>query len=468
MAFIFPQSVMAGNTVRLIPSQEYAAHPDALSLVTPNDEYFYRQWHSVNDGKYTMGGVFTPKADADIDMDEAWEIEQGDSSVIVAILDTGIKLSHKEFEGRIWINSGEIPENGKDDDGNGFKDDVNGWDFINNDNDPNDDAYDGHGTSMTGIIGANANNSAGYAGINWHCKLMAVKVADEGGYITSPVVANGIIYAVDNGADIISMSLIFMDSHTDVEEAIEYAASKDVVVVCCSGNQAKEWIGFPASLSSTIAVGASNPDDTRAEDFGDGSGSNWGPELDVVAPGAHIARVGVVAGAEYTEISSGTSEATAFVSGLASLIISHNPSISPEDCKRIICETAEDEVGDPKEDTPGWDKYYGYGRINANKALLAVENTSSVAKSCSESVSSQKIQFVGKNKIMLTSSFRSNLQDVRIFTSQGRDVTGMVSKISDGKNRITFNIEKLPAGNYLCRAGSEGHAVISRFVAGWF
>jgi subtilisin family serine protease len=464
MVFLLLQAASAEKYVLTIPPSDRAGHISAAHSVTPDDEYFYRQWSFVNDGTYTGGGVFTPKADADIDMVEAWEIEQGDSTVIVAILDTGIKLAHKEFTGRIWINSGEIPDNRKDDDNNGFVDDDMGWDFVNNDNNPDDDANDGHGTSMTGIIGANANNGTGYAGINWNCRLMAVKVANEGGYITSEDVANGILYAVDNGADVISISLIFMDPHSDVEDAVEYAAEKDVVVVCCSGNQGREWIGFPASLASTIAVGASGPDDMRVNDFGDGQGSNWGPELDVVAPGSYIARVGITPGEEYTQMSGGTSEATAFVSGLASLIRSHDPALSAEDCKKIICETADDEIGDPDEDKPGWDKYHGHGRINAHSALVAVDNTGSVTLSRKASPLAQKITFSGKNRLTFHTGSVADMHNMRILTSTGRDVTAMVSPSTAVKNGIEINTERLATGNYFCCFGARNNAVTGRFI----
>ena len=141
-----------------------------------------------------MNGLYTPKEDADIDMPEAWEIEKGDSSVIIAILDSGCKMDHPELAGRIWRNEAEIPGNGIDDDNNGFIDDVNGWDFINNDNDPTDDH--GHGTAIAGTIGANYNNEIGFAGVNPNAKIMVIKVLDSLKSGNTELAVRGIEYAI--------------------------------------------------------------------------------------------------------------------------------------------------------------------------------------------------------------------------------------------------------------------------------
>ena len=159
----------------------------------------------------------------------AWNCEQGDSVVVVAILDTGCKLDHTEFSGRIWINHGEIPNDNIDNDNNGFIDDVNGWDFDNNDNDPTD--IEGHGTSMASVIGANGNNNSLLAGVDWNCKLMVIKIADSSGNTLPMQIRDGIKYAADNGADIINFSASYPNTDTAIGNAIYNAYSKEVVFV---------------------------------------------------------------------------------------------------------------------------------------------------------------------------------------------------------------------------------------------
>ncbi len=152
------------------------AHPNyevkALSTF-PDDPRFNELWAMHNTGQ--NGG--TP--DADIDAPEAWDIGTGSTDIVVAVIDTGVDYTHPDLAANMWVNPGEIPANGIDDDGNGYIDDVHGYDFVNNDGDPMDDHY--HGTHCAGTIGAVGNNSQGVAGVNWHVKIMAVKFLDAGG-----------------------------------------------------------------------------------------------------------------------------------------------------------------------------------------------------------------------------------------------------------------------------------------------
>lgn len=144
-----------------IVEPDFIGSAGAVCNYTPNDDLFANlQWGLHNDGTFNSNSV----ADADIDMDNGWSITKGDSSIIVGILDSGTKLDHPEFAGRIWNNSAETL-NGSDDDNNGYIDDLVGWDFANNDNDPTDDH--GHGTNVSGIIGANGDNNLGYSGVDF-------------------------------------------------------------------------------------------------------------------------------------------------------------------------------------------------------------------------------------------------------------------------------------------------------------
>ena len=168
----------------------------------PNDTYFNRQWGLYNNG--TMTGIGTVKADADTDMELAWDIETGDPNLTVAVIDSGFRMAHPELAGRIWINPND-PVDGVDNDGNGLIDDYQGWDYVNNDNNPTDDH--GHGTNCSGIVLAGANNGIGYAGVNWNSKLMVLKALNANNSGTYSAMTNSIYYAVDNGAKVISMSI---------------------------------------------------------------------------------------------------------------------------------------------------------------------------------------------------------------------------------------------------------------------
>ncbi len=334
--------------------------------ILPNDQYYTRQWGLNNDGSFS---VSPSVAGADIDMENAWGVEQGSSSVVVGIIDSGTKLDHPEFSGRLWTNPDEIPNNGIDDDFNGYVDDLNGWDFANNDNDPVDDY--GHGTNVTGIIGANGNNSIGYAGVDWNCKLMILKGLDNSNLGYYSWWSSAIYYAVDNGAKVINMSLGGVSTSITLQNAVNYAINSDVVVVVCMMNSNSNTVYYPAGFPGVIAVGSTDPNDNRTNPFfwSITSGSNYGSHISVVAPGNYIYGLYYLSNTNYDYYWGGTSQATPLVSGLASLLLAQNLSRTPSQIKSIIESTAEDQVGNSIEDTPGWDQYYGHGRINAFNAL---------------------------------------------------------------------------------------------------
>jgi thermitase len=339
--------------------------------ILPNDTWFSRQWSLYNNGSFPM---MTSKVDADIDMTEGWTVEQGDSSIVIGIIDTGCKLDHTELTGRIWYNKDEIPGNGIDDDNNGYIDDIRGWNWANGNADPTDD--EGHGTNVTGIIGSNGNNSIGYAGVDWHCKLMILKGINSSNWGYYSWWISAIDYAVDKGVRAINMSVCGTDASTALGDAVANALQNNVSIIACMGNANNNVPNYPADYSGVIAVGATNSDDTRTHPFfwDPNSGSNYGSWITVVAPGNYIYGLNYQSNTDFGWYWGGTSQATPHVTGLASLLYAQNPSRTQQTVKNIIVNTAQDQVGDPLEDTPGWDQYYGYGRINAYSALTYVPN----------------------------------------------------------------------------------------------
>lgn len=333
---------------------------------TPNDVYFNRQWSHYNDGSFLLSNS---TIDADIDTDLAWDITQGDPNLIVAILDSGLKLDHPEFSGRIWNNTNET-QTGSDSDSNGYSDDLfGGWDFVNNDNDPTDDH--GHGTNVAGItLASGNNNNIGYAGVNWNSKIMTCKIIDSNNSGFYSWWAEAIYYAVDNEASVINMSVGENASSTLLEEAINYAYDENVPIVVSTGNQ-NSVIQYPAKYTNAFAIGSTNSDDTRSAPFfwSDTSGSNYGAELDFVAPGNYMYGLDHLSNTNYDYYWGGTSQAAPHVAGLISLLLSVNTDLTVDEIRLVLEESSEDQVGD-SEDTFGWDQYYGHGRINAFQALM--------------------------------------------------------------------------------------------------
>lgn len=404
----------------------------------PNDTYFSRQWGLYNDG--TMTGIGAVKVNADTDMELAWDIETGDPNLIVAVIDTGFRMSHPELAGRIWTNPND-PVDGIDNDGNGLIDDYQGWDYVNNDNDPTDDH--GHGTNCSGIALAGANNGIGYAGVNWNSKLMVIKVLNANNSGTYSAMANSIYYAVDKGAKVISMSIGGSFFSQALKNAVDYAYNHNVVFVACMMNFDNDVTYYPAAFDNVIAVGSTNPDDSRTSPFfwDVTSGSNYGDHIDVVAPGNYIYGLSNTSNTNYNTYWGGTSQATPLVAGLASLILSKNPSLSVDEVKSIIYNSADDLVGNPDEDTPGFDIFMGHGRVNAYKAMqqtLRVTDTNN----------SKDIQIINPLKENLSLISNESLENAKIilYNIEGRQIINRNIKIIQGLNNVALSV---PKGNYI-------------------
>jgi len=289
-----------------------------------------------------------------IGMPDAWGISTGTENVI-AIIDTGIDLTHLDLADKIWHNSDEIPGNGIDDDDNGYIDDVRGWDFVNDDNFPQDDHW--HGSHVAGVAAAETDNSIGIAGISWGANLMSLKACDLSGACYFSDAVNAVLYAVDNGARVINMSFGGPENNTTLEDALIYGHNHGVIMVASVGNNLTE-VYYPASSEYTIAVSATDNEDVVWID--EAIGSNFGEEVDIAAPGVRI--VSTIPGEQYV-YATGTSMATPHISGVVSLIWSVNPLLTPDQVKQVLFTTAVD-ISDP-----GIDIYTGHGRVDAYAAL---------------------------------------------------------------------------------------------------
>jgi thermitase len=308
------------QVIRAFKSNPYVeyAEPNYIAhvFITPNDPYWSSQWGMTK-----------------IEAPAAWDITTGSASVTIAIVDTGIDFFHPDLSGKL----------------------VSGYDFVNNDSNPQDDH--GHGTHVAGIAAARTNNGTGVAGLSWGAQIMPVKVMDDAGRGTNENIAKGVIYAADHGADIINLSLGGPNASSVLEDAVEYAHDLDCVVVAAAGNN-NSTVSYPARYPEVIAVAATDSSDQRA------SFSNYGPEVDVAAPGVNIRSTYWWGGSEYGRLS-GTSQASPHVAGLAALIWSVDPGLNNTQVESIIKQTADD-LG-----AAGRDAYYGFGRINARRALEA-------------------------------------------------------------------------------------------------
>lgn len=345
---------------------EAAGQKDLEFAVAPNDEFFKRQWGLYNDGTQKTTGGKTGKRGADMNVLKAWDIEKGSESVIVAILDSGAKIDHPDLSDRVWINKDEI-KNGRDDDGNGFVDDIYGYNFAYDNANVKDDG--GHGTNISGTVGATTNNNMGYAGIDQNCRLMICKNLDDDNLGEYSWWAASLYYAANNGADVINMSEGGYDYSKTLENAINFASEAGSLVVASMMNKNNGDSYYPASFKNVMAIGATDSDDSRCREFTWGGGSNWGKHISVVAPGNKIYGLDFKDNYNYDVYWSGTSQATAYVSGIASVLLSQDPSRTNSDLREIIESTAIDRVGDSREDKQGWDQFYGYGRVDLYEAL---------------------------------------------------------------------------------------------------
>ena len=311
----------------------YLAH---AAETVPDDPHYTEQWD-------------LPRIRAS----QAWDLTTGDD-LIIAVIDTGVDLDHPDLAGKLWTNADEIPDNGLDDDGNGYVDDSHGWDFVNDDAEPQDDYW--HGTHVAGIAAADTDNGLGVAGVSWGARIMSLKALNASGDGNYADLASAMVYAADNGAKILNLSLGGEDYSAALAEAVDYARQKGCLLAAAAGNDSGAVL-YPAANGGVLAVVATTRWDRRWY------GSNYGPEVDAAAPGADI--YSTTLDDAYLS-ASGTSTATPHVSGLAALVWSVQPDLTNDGVARVITETVRD-LG-----PPGWDKFYGWGLIDAYQAVSSV------------------------------------------------------------------------------------------------
>jgi subtilisin family serine protease len=338
----------------------------SLTFIPDDPDFSPNQWGLRNTGQLVGGVAGTPGAD--ISAVEAWDIERGlTNQVTVAVIDSGIDLAHPDLQGRIWQNPGEIPNNGLDDDGNGYVDDVFGWNFVHNNKTPGDD--NGHGTHVSGIAAAATNNGRGIAGVSHGALIMPLKAANSAGGLSVSNVIKAIDYAVDNGADIINMSFAapLSPPSTALGSAIDQAHAKGLTLLAAVGNEGDGTINYPAGYHNVIGVGATTNRDQKA------SFSNRNFTVDIVAPGQTIYSTMPTYAvtlnsypdllARNYDFVSGTSMATPMAAGVAALAKARNPGAPPTEISRMMAEGADDKGA------PGRDDEYGHGRLNALETL---------------------------------------------------------------------------------------------------
>lgn len=417
---------------------EYQGEPrEALAI---NDPLFSKQKHHVLMRSQT-----------------AWNFGFGLSSIVVAVTDDGVDIDHEDLKNSIWTNKKEIPDNGIDDDENGYIDDVYGWDFSSNDNDPRPSSsfwgVADHGTHVAGIIAAEANNRVGISGAAPRVKVMPLRFYGSGAW-TSSVIARTYAYAVDNGARIISTSYNVDGFVGDAvyEAALDYAHDNGVLVFNSAGNNGQKNPRrqiFDQMLLVCSTEVADGKEDVRS-DF-----SNYGTKIDLCAPGSDI--LSTVPKNGYEEMS-GTSMATPNAAGVAALIWSAFPGYSRDQVASMLLGTSDSIT----EKNSGLNDLLGTGRVNAMRGILSRPRAPVIFGG--ELGQKEKSQWVGvaQIKVRLAGIFsKPSIENIRNWrlvreteaaTAEGEESLVPISLVSTykvGTNELVFETDEvLPAGSY--------------------
>ncbi|HOX25590.1 MAG TPA: S8 family serine peptidase [Candidatus Krumholzibacteria bacterium] len=368
----------AAAALRAVPGVAAAAVAGTRELfLVPNDPYFTTQWH-------LRGPAVEP---ASFDFPAAWDLEWGAADVVIAIIDTGVDWSHPDLAATAWTNAGETPGNGVDDDLNGRIDDVHGWDCGNNDADARPETYlemgldvGFHGSHCAGIAAAATNNAVGVAGAAPGCRVMPLKVNNAASQITDAAITAAFVYAITNGARVISMSFGGPDeggAAAFYQDLVDQALAAGIACVAAAGNNNDPSLMYPAACAGVISVGATNQAGARA------SFSSYGAWVTVNAPGEHIwstiqnnYEFDFLTGLLYQltygwdgvnpyMYCDGTSMACPLVAGVCGLVASRDPTLTPAEVRQLLIDTGEQVA---------YDQPLGV-RVDPVAALLALETT---------------------------------------------------------------------------------------------
>ncbi len=323
--------------------------------LTPNDQLYNQLLHYVSE------------------IPQAWSYVTGSNLIKVGVVDSGVLIDHPDLQPNMFVNPGEIPGNGIDDDNNGYIDDWCGWDFadapemadnalgdyMDQDNNVEDENF--HGTHVAGIIGARGNNGIGVVGACWQVGIVPLRAGfrtiSGQGYLQDDDAAAAIIYAVDNGCMVINMSWGDPNYAPIIADACEYAYSKGVTLVASAGNDAGPGLSYPAKLSTVISVGSVN----KAKQL---SGfSSYGIDLDLVAVGERVLSTYKLNAEEQYFMQDGTSMSAPFVTGSIALLLSLAPGLSPSEVRGRLLNSCDDIAAE------GFDEFTGHGLLNTKKLI---------------------------------------------------------------------------------------------------
>ncbi len=444
---------LRGQPVVLYAEREVMYHLHTA----PNDSAWAAQWGTQRIGT-----------------EKTWEQTRGDSDITVGVIDTGIDYDHPDLRGQYWINPAEDANgdgffqpwprselqngqsgdfDGVDNDGNGFVDDVIGYDFVDQpgagnaaggdyrDNDP--DPYDdmGHGSSVAGIIAAATDNGIGIAGVAPDCRIMTLRAFDARGIGAESDVARALAYAVANDVRVVNMSFGDVIYSRVLRDVIRWAYARRVVLIASAGNAQSSALHYPSAYDETISVSATAQNDVLA------GFSNFGQSIDIAAPGSDILttdREGRYVGFY------GTSAAAPLASGVAALVLSRHPEFTPEDVRGVLIASAED-LG-----TRGWDERYGAGLLRADRAV-ALDNPSVVritAPRTDFATNAQQISIVGTAASPVMRGYRLEY-GVGVNPTRWNAITTSAQGQAVAETLAVWDINALPDTTYTLRLAAE-------------